>query len=69
MADRRRLNKVSWERNPRGEYFVFGKVGSGENSYIKTLAYRKTKASIVKVAKKYERYVGLPIKEVPRDKR
>lgn len=68
MADRRQLNKVSWSQNRLGEFHVFGKVGSGKNSYIATLACRKTKAGILNAYKKFQRYIGTPIKGVPRER-
>ncbi len=68
MADRRQLNKVSWMRNRLGEFAVFGEVGSGKNSYTATLAYRKSKAGILNAYKKFQRYIGTPIKDVPREK-
>ncbi len=37
--DRRQINQV-WEfTNRLGEKYLFAKVGSGKNAYIKTLAY------------------------------
>lgn len=37
--DKRKINK-KWEFvNKLGEKFLFAKIGSGKNSYIKTLAY------------------------------
>jgi len=66
-TDRRQLNKVSWMRNPQGIYYVFGEVGSGKNSYVTTLAMRKTKPAILKVHRKYESYIGTPIRNVPKN--
>lgn len=37
--DRRQINKTWEATNPLGEKFLFGKVGSGKNSYIKTIKY------------------------------
>lgn len=37
--DRRQLNSTWKFVNPLGEKFLFGKIGSGKNSYIKTLKY------------------------------
>lgn len=37
--DKRQINKI-WEYcNQYGDIYRFAKIGSGENSYIKTIAY------------------------------
>lgn len=42
MSDKRQINK-EWEAtNPLGERYRYAKIGSGKNSYIKTLAYLGT---------------------------
>lgn len=64
---KRRLNKVSWKVNPNGEYYVFGVVGTGKNSTIVTLAYRKTRGAISLAYKKFERHLGELMNEVPRE--
>ncbi len=65
---RRQLNEVSWHRNPLGEYFVFGEVGSGENSVIVTLCRRKTERAIKAAYAHYKRYLGTPMNNVTREK-
>lgn len=39
MARGRKINRIWSGTNPRGECFVFAKIGSGSNSYISTLGY------------------------------
>ena len=50
--DRRQINKVWVARNREGLYFVYAKVGSGKDSYIKTIGYRKTKKAAETMASK-----------------
>lgn len=63
---KRRLNKIVWHRNWLGEYFVFGVVGSGKDSTVVTLAYRKTRKGIIRAKNKYVKYVGELMNNVPR---
>ena len=65
---KRRLNAVSWMRNPRGEYFVFGQVGTGSNRTIVTLASRRTAKAIKDAYRKYQAYIGDLMNDVPREK-
>ena len=37
--DRRRINKTWQFTNPHGETYLFAKIGSGKNSYLKTLSF------------------------------
>jgi len=47
--DRRQVNEVWSHTNPQGETYLYARVGSGKNSYIKTLKYLgKKKAKISK---------------------
>ena len=39
MKDRRQLNETWIFTNPLGETYEYGRIGSGKNSYIKTLRY------------------------------
>jgi len=64
--DMRHVNEVSWHENRLGEFFVFAEVGTGKDSLVVTLAHRKTKAGIITAFKKYKRYLGKPISDVPR---
>ena len=50
--DRRQINKVWVARNREGLFFVYAKVGSGKDSYTKTIGYRKTKVAAEKLASK-----------------
>lgn len=63
---KRKLNAVSWMRNPLGEYFVFGEVGSGKDQVTITLAYRKTKPGIMRVYRRYRGYIDRLMNKVPR---
>ena len=65
---KRRLNQVWTHKNRLGEFFVFGQVGTGNNRTIITLAERKTLPAIQDALKKYERYVGDLMNDVPREK-
>jgi ABC-type molybdenum transport system ATPase subunit/photorepair protein PhrA len=66
---KRELNQVSWEMNPHGEFFVFGEVGTGKDTTVVTLASRSSKASIIRAYYKYKKYLGVPMNDVPREKR
>ena len=37
--DKRQINKIWQATNPLGEVYEYAKIGSGKNSYIKTLRY------------------------------
>ena len=39
MKDKRRINKKWIFTNRLGEVYVFGRVGSGKNAYIKTIDF------------------------------
>jgi hypothetical protein len=66
---KRRLNRVSWVRNPLGEFFVFGFIGTGKDETVTTLAYRATKPAIMKVYHKYQQHIGELMNDVPVDRR
>jgi hypothetical protein len=53
--DRRRINQVWVASNREGLFFVFAKIGSGKNSYTKTIGFRKTKVAAENLAKKTRR--------------
>lgn len=63
--DMRLLKQVSWHENRLGEFHVFGEFGTGKNSIVITLAYRKTKEGIRSAFKKFERYLDKPRYQVP----
>ena len=65
---KRRLNAVSWARNPRDWYYVYGSVGTCKNQVVTTLAARRTREAILKVFHKYESYIGELMSDVPRDR-
>ena len=65
---KRRLNKVVWHRNPLGEFFVFGFVGSGKDETTTTLAYRATKPAIMRAYRKYQGYIGELMNDVPQER-
>lgn len=51
--DRRQLNQV-WIHNPRPkEWYVFGRYGSGKNSFVKTLGFARTKRGAEKIYHKF----------------
>ena len=37
--DKREINEVWEHENPLGEKYLYGRVGSGKNTYIKSLKY------------------------------
>ena len=53
--DKRQINKVWVANNREVLYFVYARVGSGKNSYIKTIGYRKPKQAAEKMASKARR--------------
>lgn len=61
----RRLNDVSWHRNPNGWYYVFGLVGSGKNAVVATLSHRRNKSAIMRDYDKYKRYIGEMMAHIP----
>lgn len=65
---KRRLNQVWTFKNRLGEYFVFGRVGTGKDRTIVTLAARRDSTAIQDALKKYERYVGDLMNDVPQER-
>lgn len=65
---KRRLNDVSWARNPRDWYYVYGSVGTGKDNVVTTLAARRSRPAILKAYRKYQGYIGELMSNVPRDK-
>lgn len=60
-----RLNEI-WTQHARpNEYYVFGRVGSGKNQYIVTLAYASTKADIDRGYNKLLSHLGTPASKIP----
>ena len=39
--DRRQINETWEHTNPKGETYEYARIGSGKNSYIKTLRFIK----------------------------
>jgi hypothetical protein len=64
---KRQLNAVSHMRNPLGEYFVFGQVGTGSSRTIVTLAHRRSQKAVMVAYHKYQRYIGDLMNDVPRE--
>ena len=66
--DRRQINEIWEHTNPLGERYEYGRVGSGKNSYIKSLKFigytPKRKKELMNRIKVYAQHYHSPISDI-----